>query len=72
MMGSGGKQRSGSVQQSDGGGKPLLDDLITAVQEKIPIKVTVLNNRSLGFVELEMKVEGLLDAYTSITPISPK
>jgi pyruvate dehydrogenase (quinone) len=34
------------------------------VQEKIPIKVVVYNNGALDFVELEMKVEGLLDSYT--------
>ncbi len=48
----------------DGGLSMLLGDLITAVQENIPIKIAVFNNGSLGFVELEMKVEGLLDAYT--------
>jgi pyruvate dehydrogenase (quinone) len=36
------------------------------VQEKIPIKVVVYDNGSLGFVELEMKVEGLLNAYTDL------
>ena len=50
----------------DGGLSMLMGDLLTAVQEKIPIKVAVFNNGSLGFVELEMKVEGLLDAYTSL------
>lgn len=50
----------------DGGLSMLLGDLITAVQEKIPIKVAVFNNGTLGFVELEMKVEGLLDAYTKL------
>jgi pyruvate dehydrogenase (quinone) len=44
----------------------LLGDLITAVQEKIPIKVAVFDNGTLGFVELEMKAEGLLDAYTNL------
>jgi pyruvate dehydrogenase (quinone) len=44
----------------------LLGDLITAIQEDIPIKIAVFNNSSLGFVELEMKVEGLLDAYTDL------
>jgi pyruvate dehydrogenase (quinone) len=38
---------------------------LTAVQEKIPIKVAVFNNGSLGFVELEMKAEEL-DAYTNL------
>jgi pyruvate dehydrogenase (quinone) len=50
----------------DGGIAMLLGDLLTAVQEKIPIKVVVYNNGTLGFVELEMKVEGLLDAYTDL------
>jgi pyruvate dehydrogenase (quinone) len=50
----------------DGGLSMLLGDLITAVQEKIPIKIAVFNNGSLGFVELEMKVEGLLDAFTNL------
>ena len=50
----------------DGGLSMLLGDLITAVQEKIPIKIAVFNNASLGFVELEMKVEGLLDTYTNL------
>src|ERR1700722_4473962 len=50
----------------DGGVAMLLGDLLTAVQEKIPIKVVVYNNGTLGFVELEMKVEGLLNAYTDL------
>ncbi|MBT0667249.1 ubiquinone-dependent pyruvate dehydrogenase [Novosphingobium profundi] len=50
----------------DGGLTMLLGDLITAVQEKLAIKVCVFNNSSLGFVELEQKVEGLLDSYTNL------
>ena len=50
----------------DGGLAMLLGDLLTAVQEEIPIKVVVYNNGSLDFVELEMKVEGLLNAYTDL------
>jgi pyruvate dehydrogenase (quinone) len=50
----------------DGGLAMLLGDLLTAVQEKIPIKVVVYNNGALDFVELEMKVEGLLDTYTDL------
>ncbi|RBP16196.1 pyruvate dehydrogenase (quinone) [Roseiarcus fermentans] len=50
----------------DGGLTMLLGDLITAVQEKIPIKIAVVNNGKLGFVELEMKGDGLLDAYTNL------
>ena len=50
----------------DGGISMLLGDLLTAVQEKLPIKVVVYNNGSLNFVELEQKVEGLLDNYTNL------
>ncbi len=50
----------------DGGLAMLLGDLLTAVQENLPIKVVVYNNSSLNFVELEQKVEGLLDNYTQL------
>ncbi|MFC4761857.1 thiamine pyrophosphate-dependent enzyme [Dyella koreensis] len=50
----------------DGGLAMLFGDLLTAVQEHLPIKVAVFNNGALGFVELEQKVEGLLDAYTDL------
>lgn len=50
----------------DGGLSMLLGDLLTAVQEKIAIKVVVYNNGTLGFVELEQKVKGLLDHYTDL------
>jgi pyruvate dehydrogenase (quinone) len=50
----------------DGGLAMLLGDLLTTVQEKLPIKIVVFNNGALGFVELEQKVEGLLDAYTDL------
>jgi pyruvate dehydrogenase (quinone) len=50
----------------DGGLAMLMGDLLTTVQEKLPIKIAVFNNSSLGFVEIEQKVEGLLDAYTDL------
>jgi pyruvate dehydrogenase (quinone) len=50
----------------DGGLAMLLGDLLTTMQEDLPIKVVVFDNGSLGFVELEQKVEGLLDAYTDL------
>jgi len=50
----------------DGGLSMLLGDLLTTLQEDLPIKVVVFDNGSLGFVELEQKVEGLLDAYTDL------
>jgi pyruvate dehydrogenase (quinone) len=50
----------------DGGLAMLMGDLLTTVQEDLPIKVVVFNNGALGFVEIEQKVEGLLDAYTDL------
>ena len=50
----------------DGGLAMLMGDLLTTVQEKLPIKIVVYNNSSLGFVDLEQKVEGLLDTYTDL------
>ncbi len=50
----------------DGGLAMLLGDLLTAVQEKLPIKVVVFDNGTLGFVELEQRAEGMLDAYTKL------
>lgn len=50
----------------DGGLAMLLGDLLTAIQENLPIKIVVLNNSSLNFVELEQKVEGLVDNYTDL------
>lgn len=50
----------------DGGLSMLMGDLLTLVQRRIPLKIVVYNNSSLSFVELEQKVEGLLDAYTAL------
>lgn len=50
----------------DGGIAMLLGDLLTAVQENLPIKVIIFNNGALDFVEIEQKVEGLLEAYTEL------
>lgn len=50
----------------DGGMTMLMGDLLTLKQEQIPLKIVVFNNSSLGFVELEQKVDGLLDSYTDL------
>lgn len=50
----------------DGGIAMLLGDLLTAIQEKLPVKLVVYDNSSLGFVEMEQKVDGLLDSYTDL------
>ncbi len=50
----------------DGGLAMLMGDLLTLVQEKLPVKVVVLNNGTLDFVELEMKAEGIVNSYTDL------
>jgi len=50
----------------DGGLSMLLGDLFTLIQENLPLKIVVINNGSLNFVELEQKIEGLLDHYTKL------
>jgi pyruvate dehydrogenase (quinone) len=50
----------------DGGISMLLGDLATIVQYKLPIKIIVFNNRSLGMVKLEMEVAGLPDNETDM------
>ncbi len=50
----------------DGGFTMLMGDLLTTVQEQLPIKVVVYDNGKLGFVELEQKSEGLLPIYTDL------
>lgn len=50
----------------DGGLTMLMGDLLTLRQEKLPVKLLVYNNGSLGFVEMEQRVEGLLDAFTEL------
>jgi pyruvate dehydrogenase (quinone) len=50
----------------DGGLAMLLGDLLTLRQLKLPVKVVVFNNSSLGFVELEMKAAGRLAYGTEL------
>ncbi|MBV9813108.1 MAG: ubiquinone-dependent pyruvate dehydrogenase [Acetobacteraceae bacterium] len=45
----------------DGGFTMLMGDLLTLVQHKLPVKVVVLNNGTLGFVQMEMEAAGFLD-----------
>lgn len=50
----------------DGGISMLFGDLMTAVQENLPIKIAVFNNGKLGFIDIEQKSEGLLPLYTDL------
>ena len=50
----------------DGGFAMLLGDLLTTVQENLPIKIVVYDNGKLGFVDIEQKAAGLLPVYTDL------
>ncbi|MBB3453488.1 pyruvate dehydrogenase (quinone) [Rhizobium sp. BK313] len=45
----------------DGGFTMMMGDFITLSQIGLPVKVILLNNGTLGFVELEMKAGGFVD-----------
>jgi len=45
----------------DGGLSMMLGDLMTIIQYKLPVKIIVFNNRTLGMVKLEMEVAGIPD-----------
>ena len=50
----------------DGGFTMMMGDFITLVQAKLPVKVIVLNNGTLGFVEIEMRASGFVDTGTDL------
>ena len=50
----------------DGGLAMLMGELLTLRQHHLPVKVVVLNNGSLGFVELEMKADGIVTFGTDL------
>jgi pyruvate dehydrogenase (quinone) len=50
----------------DGGFAMLMGEVLTLVQENIPIKIVVFDNGKLGFVELEQKGEGMLPVFTDL------
>jgi pyruvate dehydrogenase (quinone) len=50
----------------DGGFSMLMGDFLTIRQLKLPVKIILFNNGSLGFVELEMKAAGLIEYGTTL------
>lgn len=45
----------------DGGFAMLMGEIITLAQMNLPIKIILLNNGTLGFVEMEMKASGFVN-----------
>jgi pyruvate dehydrogenase (quinone) len=50
----------------DGGFTMLMGDFISQTQLKLPVKIVVFNNGTLGFVELEQKSTGFLEFGTEL------
>ena len=50
----------------DGGLAMLMGELLTLVQNKLPVKIVVFNNSSLNFVEVEMKAAGFVTYGTGL------
>ena len=50
----------------DGGLSMLMGELLTLRQQRLPVKVVVLNNGALAFVELEMKADGIVTYGTDL------
>src|SRR3954452_16548227 len=50
----------------DGGFAMLLGELLTVVQENLPIKIVIYDNGKLGFVDNEQKAAGLVPVYTDL------
>ena len=50
----------------DGGFTMLMGDVLSLKQLKLPVKIILFNNGSLGFVAMEMKAAGYLDTGTDL------
>ncbi|KNA29207.1 pyruvate dehydrogenase [Pantoea ananatis] len=50
----------------DGGFSMLMGDFLTVAQLKLPVKLVIFNNSSLGFVAMEMKAGGYLTDGTDL------
>jgi pyruvate dehydrogenase (quinone) len=53
----------------DGGLAMLMGELLTIRQQRLPVKIIVFNNSTLGMVRLEMLVEGLPSHGTDHDPV---
>ena len=50
----------------DGGFTMLMGDFLSLAQLRLPVKVVVFNNSALGFIELEQKSSGFMNAGTEL------
>ena len=50
----------------DGGFAMLMGDILTLRQERLPVKIVIFNNGTLGFVEMEMKAAGYVETGVAL------
>ena len=60
------RERQVVAMCGDGGFSMLMGDLLSLKQLNLPLKIVVFNNRSLGFVAMEMKASGYLSDDTDL------
>ncbi len=48
-----------------------MQEFLTAVEQKLPIKIIIFNNSELGFVKLEMEESGLAPQYAALKQYNP-
>ncbi len=60
------KDRQVISMSGDGGFSMMMGDFISLSQLGLPVKVIVLNNGTLGFVEMEMKASGFVDTAVAL------
>ncbi len=60
------RQRQVVALAGDGGLAMLFGELLTLVQNNLPVKIVVFSNSSLNFVELEMKAAGIVNFGTGL------
>jgi thiamine pyrophosphate-dependent acetolactate synthase large subunit-like protein len=64
-------QREVWAMTGDGSFVMGMQDFLTAVDRKLPIKLIVFNNGELGFVKLEMEEAGLAPQYDALKLFNP-
>jgi pyruvate dehydrogenase (quinone) len=50
----------------DGGFTMMMGEFVTLIQMGLPVKIILLNNGTLGFVEIEMKASGFPDSQCDL------
>lgn len=55
------KQRQVIAMCGDGGFAMLMGEILTVAQYQLPVKIIILNNSTLGFVQLEMMANGFMN-----------